>query len=354
MDTQSGTGTVSDHNGVLEPGETVIVDPNWLNMTESPIAATGTASNAGGPAGATYSLPDTSADFGTINANTTGDCIAATGNCYLFSVSDPAARPSTHWDASFKEQVTGGVNKTWLLHVGDSFLDVPRTNPFYAKIETMLHTGITAGCDATHYCPAQTVNRGAMAIFIAKGIAGGGPNVPISGQVSGIDYNCVAGAAGASVFTDVKPTDSFCKHVHYIAAQNVTAGCTASTYCPNGTVTRDAMASFIAKAIVAPNGGNAIPKVYGPDPVTGFSYNCNTFGTQIHFSDVPATNPFCKHIHYLWARGIVAGVSPTTYAPTTGSHPRRHGQVPVERFHPPALRPAELGPGTEEPAGRQS
>lgn len=314
VDSQSGTGTVSDHNGVLEPGETVIIDPNWLNMTESPITATGTASNAGGPSGATYTLTDTSADFGTINANTTGDCLASTANCYLFSVSDPAARPATHWDATFKEQVTGGVAKTWLLHVGDSFTDVPRSNPFYAKIETMLHTGITAGCNAIQYCPAQTVNRGSMAIFIAKGIAGGGANIPVSGQVSGIDYNCTAG--GASVFSDVAPTAVYCKHVHYIAAQNVTAGCTASTFCPDGTITRDAMASFIAKAIVAPNGGNAIPKQYGPDPVTGFSYNCNSFGTNVHFSDVPYTNPFCKHIHYLWARGIVAGVSPTTYAPT--------------------------------------
>ncbi|HTO77555.1 MAG TPA: S-layer homology domain-containing protein [Thermoanaerobaculia bacterium] len=315
VDTAPSSGT-SNMNGVLEPGETVVIDPNWLNMTDSAIAATGTASTPAGPTGATYTLPDTSADFGTVNANSTGDCLASTANCYQFAVSAPAVRPAAHWDASFKETVTGGVNKTWLVHIGESFLDVPTTQQFYKPIETMLHTGITGGCtDARHYCPSDQVNRSSMAIFIAKGIAGGGANVPVSGQVSGIDYNCTAG--GSSIFTDVKPTDSFCKHVHYIAAQNVTQGCTATTYCPSTAVDRGSMAIFIAKAIVAPDGGNAIPKVYGPDPVTGFSYNCNSFGTNIHFSDVKYTDTFCKHVMYLWARGIVAGVSPTTYQPAT-------------------------------------
>jgi hypothetical protein len=47
--------------------------------------------------------------------------------------------------------------------------------------------------------------------------------------------------------------------------------------------------------------------------VTGFSYNCN--GTNIHFADVPASNVFCKHVHFLWAKGIVSGISPTQYGP---------------------------------------
>jgi hypothetical protein len=314
VDAHSGSGTVSDLNGVLEPGERVFVESDWQNVTESAITATGTASNAAGPVGATYTLNDTTADFGTTNANTTTNCFDQTGDCYQFQVSAPATRPAPHWDASFQESVSGGVNKTWKLHVGDSFLDVPRNQTFYPKIETLLHTGITAGCDATHYCPGQSVNRAQMAIFIAKALAGGGANVPTSGQVSGLDYNCVQG--GTSVFTDVLPTDIFCKHVHYIAAQNVTAGCTATTYCPAPTLSRLEMAAFIAKAVVAPGGGPAIPIQYGPDPVTGFSYNCNTFGTKIHFSDVPASNTFCKHVHYLWARGIIAGCSPTTYCPT--------------------------------------
>jgi hypothetical protein len=31
---------------------------------------------------------------------------------------------------------------------------------------------------------------------------------------------------------------------------------------------------------------------------------------------VPASNSFCKHVHYLWARGIISGISPTQYGPS--------------------------------------
>jgi hypothetical protein len=120
--------------------------------------------------------------------------------------------------------------------VGDSFSDVPRSQIFYKKIETMLHHGITSGCSATEYCPETAVPRDQMAIFIAKGIAGGGPNVPVSGSFNGQPYNCVNG--GSSIFTDVAPIENFCKHVHYMAVQNVTLGCGGGQYCPNGSISR--------------------------------------------------------------------------------------------------------------------
>ncbi|HTO77161.1 MAG TPA: S-layer homology domain-containing protein, partial [Thermoanaerobaculia bacterium] len=173
--------------------------------------------------------------------------------------------------------------------------------------------GITAGCTGTAYCPGENVPRSQMAIFIAKGMAGGGGNVPVSGTVGASPYNCVSG--GVSLFSDVLPTDSFCKHVHYIASKNVTSGCSAGKYCPNDSLSRLEMASFIAKAVVAPGGGAAIPQTYGPDPTTGLSYSCEAGSPSVHFTDVPATDAFCKHVHYLWAKGIVAGCSGTTYCP---------------------------------------
>jgi hypothetical protein len=114
----------------------------------------------------------------------------------------------------------------------------------------------------------------------------------------------------------VPPTDIVCRSVHYIAAQNVTLGCGPGLYCPAGNVTRLEMASFVAKAVVAPGGGAAIPLTYGPDPVTGFSYSCNAGSPNIHFTDVPASDVFCKHVHYLWAKGIITGCSATLYCPT--------------------------------------
>jgi hypothetical protein len=35
----------------------------------------------------------------------------------------------------------------------------------------------------------------------------------------------------------------------------------------------------------------------------------------VFFTDVPATDTFCKHVHYLWARGFIAGCGGTSYCP---------------------------------------
>ncbi len=219
----------------------------------------------------------------------------------------------------------GDPSKTWTIHIGQSFTDVPSPevpsgnlpqaagNPFYAKIETLLHNGITAGCTPTTFCPDQTVTRGQMAIFVAKAMAGGGANVPSSGTANGKPYNCIAG--GMSVFTDVAPADSFCKHSHYLAVKNVTLGCSPTTFCPGTDIGRDAMAGFIAKAIVAPGGGPAVPSSY-TDGLTGLSYDCGPASPNVHFNDVPNTNPFCKHVHFLWAKGFVSGCTATTFCPT--------------------------------------
>jgi hypothetical protein len=312
VDARSSTGT-SDVNGILEPGETVVVEPGWMNTGASTLTFTGASPSFTGPAGATYGLDDATADYGSILAGASADCFAATGDCYEVTVSNPATRPATHWDATLQENLSAATPKTWTLHVGESFTDVPTTQPFYKKIETLLHSGITAGCTTTAYCPGDSVPRSQMSLFVGRGIAGSGSAIPSKGTVGVNAYNC--GIGGVSLFTDVPPADIVCKSVHYIAAQNVTLGCSPTTYCPTGIVTRDQMAAFMAKAIVAPAGGAGVPLTYGPDPVTGLSYSCNVGSPSVHFTDVPASNTFCKHIHYLWARGIIAGCGATTYCP---------------------------------------
>ncbi len=246
-----------DGDGIFEPGETIAVDPAWKDTTGSPVSLTGAASSFTGPLGGSYGFVDASASYGTISAGATGSCATA-GDCYRLSASALGSRPSTHWDATFTETPSSGdPAKVWTLHIGGSFIDVPTSQPFYKKIETLLHSGITTGCTGTTYCPGDNVPRSQMAIFIAKGMAGGGAAVPISGTVGASPYNCTSG--GVSLFSDVAPTDIFCKHVHYIAAKNVTSGCSAGKYCPTDDVSRLEMASFIAKAVVAPNGGAGNP-----------------------------------------------------------------------------------------------
>ena len=41
-----------------------------------------------------------------------------------------------------------GLPHTWVLHIGESFPDVPTGHQFYTFIETLFHNGVTSGCAA--------------------------------------------------------------------------------------------------------------------------------------------------------------------------------------------------------------
>ncbi len=306
VDKTSTTGTVSNLNGILEPGETVMVTPSWLcgEACTGTFWTTGLMSGFTGPSGLAYSIPDTLATYGYGVAGGTIDCNSSWHNCYLLQVS-AGTRPATHVDATVTETLNLGATKVWSLHVGASFTDVPTTQWAYGKIETLLHSGITAGCGSDTFCPADSVDRWQMAVFIAK--AETGNNVPVSGTVPGLgDYDCVAG--GQSVFGDVAPTDPACKAIHYIAAAAITVGCGGGDYCPGTPVSRWQMAVFLAKA----DAGTDVP-VTGTVPGLG-DYNCIAGGMSV-FGDVPPDDPGCKHIHYIAAKGITAGCGGGNYCP---------------------------------------
>ncbi len=298
-------------NRVLEPGETATVAPSWTNTLSGTLSISGNASALTGPAGGTYTINDSVANYGSVAQGASADCLSAP-DCYQMTVSG-SPRPATHWDATFLETLSDNLTKTWTLHVGESFTDVPTSQLFYRAIESVLHAGITTGCTATTYCPGDQVTRAQMSLFLARGVAGGGAAIPTSGALGANAYNCVAG--GVSLFSDVLPTDIFCRSVHYLASQNVTAGCSPTQYCPAPSVTRLEMSAFVARAVVAPGGGAAVPLSYGPDPVTGFSYSCDPNTPNTHFDDVPVSNAFCKHAHFLWAKGIISGCGATSYCP---------------------------------------
>ena len=51
-----------------------------------------------------------------------------------------------------------------------SFVDVPTSSPIFKFVEALKASGITAGCDATHYCPNASLTRGQMAVFLAAAL----------------------------------------------------------------------------------------------------------------------------------------------------------------------------------------
>jgi Subtilase family/S-layer homology domain len=71
--------------------------------------------------------------------------------------------------AAFLVRAVEGDPATNLCTVGGSpFTDVPASSPFCPHIKRAQQLGITSGCTATTYCPAQIVNREQMAIFLVN------------------------------------------------------------------------------------------------------------------------------------------------------------------------------------------
>ena len=316
----AGSGT-ANLNSVFEPGETVLVAPSWHNFTTGGLAVTGALSAFAGPEGPSYTIVDGSGGYGTIAPSATSSCLDA-DDCYALTVSDPAGRPENHWDVTVRETLSNGDATTWTLHLGESFLDVPVTDIFYPFVETVLHAGVTLGCTTTTYCPVSPVTRDQMAAFIARAMRGSDEVIWPSGTVPARgDYYCWT--EGTSLFADVPANAWYCKHVHHIASQGVTLGCTLTEYCPTGMVNRAEMAMFIARA--AAGGDTAVPETYH-DPVSNLEYSCSQASPQLYFSDILATDPWCRHAHYLWARQIINGcwASPPMYCP---ADPTTRGQM---------------------------
>jgi hypothetical protein len=270
----------SDGNGVFEPGETVGVTPGWRNSTGSPQSYTGAASAFTGPGapGLAYSIADGTADYGTVPTGTIGDCAAATGDCYRFAIPTPTARPVPHWDATFLEQLSTGETKAWTLHVGDSFTDVPRANPFYRFVETIFHRGVTTGCGPSAYCPGSSTTREQMAAFLLRGRGEFDPPEPATQR-----------------FGDVPPSNPFYRFIDRMAVLGITFGCGGGSYCPGDAISREQMAAFIIRAR-----GEFDP----PEPATQ------------RFLDVPPTNPFYRFIDRMAVLGITSGCGGGNYCPT--------------------------------------
>ncbi len=273
-------------NGILEVDETAVISPSWANTGLNAVALNGAASAFGGPAGPTYDLLDAAGAYDTLNPTESASC----SDCYGVSIT-AATRPATHWDASITESLNPAsapqgpplAQKTWMLHVGGSFTDVPSGSNFYPSVETVLHNGVTAGCgDGTTFCPTDTVTRQQMAVFLLKAAEGSGYMPPV---------------CDTPVFLDVPCTSPFAPWINELAARGVTAGCGDGTnYCPADPTTRQQMAVFLLKTA---EGSAYVPPA------------CTT----ADFGDVPCSSPFAPWIYELVARNVTAGCGGGNYCP---------------------------------------
>ena len=277
---------------VLDPGEQVAVQPGWLNQGTAALPMSGAISAFVGPVGATYSVPDRLAAYGTINPGQTASC---TGDCYVLAVSNPPARPAVHWDASAAEVLSNYAYEAWAMHVGGSFGDVATTSPFYRFIETIFHNSITGGCGPGIYCPGNSTLRKQMAAFVLKAVEGSTYVPP----------------AATGVFNDVPVNDPFAPYIEELFRRGVVTGCAAPggpNYCPNNEVLRQQMAIFLLRT--------KFGSAYVPPPCRGI------------FGDMPCSSPFAAWVEDIYDRGITGGcqASPLLYC---GTNPVTRGQMAV-------------------------
>jgi hypothetical protein len=296
LPTADGPGGPNMGNGVFEPGETQVLETAWINDTNEAVESIfGQASSFTGPPGADYTINDDQALYDVLPTGVPKSCIQE-NDCYSVTVSNPATRPVQHWDAVFQEQTNMSLPHTWVLHLGESFPDVPPANGVYRFVETIFHKGVTGGCAGGGYCPTNPVTRAQMAVFLMKAKLGSAHVPP---------------PCTGTVFADVPCTGGpFDPWIEELASLQITGGCGGGNYCPGATVTRQQMAVFLLKAFEGSS--------YDPPDCAGV------------FDDVPCTpgTGFSDWIEELAGRGITVGCSaaPPLYCPT---NPNNRGQMAV-------------------------
>jgi len=111
------------------------------------------------------------------------------------------------------------------------FTDVPAGYWARTWVEQFAHEGITAGCGAGIFCPDTTVTRAQMAVFLLKAKHGTSYVPPDA----------------TGMFTDVPEGHWARVWIEQLAREGITAGCSATTYCPDNPVTRGQMAVFLSR-----------------------------------------------------------------------------------------------------------
>ena len=161
------------------------------------------------------------------------------------------------------------------------FADVPPSAYYFDFANMMDQAGITGGCsiDPLDYCPNVSTTRGEMAVFLIAAIEGG----------NSFSYTTTP------YFTDVPPSSPYFRFVQKLKDLGITEGCTATTYCPDNTVTRGEMAVFI---IASRYDGTAY--TYPPTP---------------YFSDVPTSSAYFPFVQKMAQTGITGGCAPGLYCP---------------------------------------
>ena len=109
----------------------------------------------------------------------------------------------------------------------DYFTDDTRTT-HENSINRLAHTGITQGCGNNHYCPDQTITRAQIATLLTRAL-----------KLSDTTHD---------YFTDDTRTTHE-NSINRLAHTGITQGCGNNHYCPDQTITRAQVATFLVRLL---------------------------------------------------------------------------------------------------------
>jgi hypothetical protein len=191
----------------------------------------------------------------------------------------------------------GGARPPRVTLGGDTFQDVPTDHWAYRDIQWLWEGGFVAGCSAAPrlYCPERPLNRAEAAVFIERGLRGGGYQPPQPGR---------------SPFEDVALTDWFVDWVAQLWEDGYTAGCWADPphFCPLQAHTRAEATVFFLRLL---NGRDYLP----PEP------------QELYYRDVPLEAWYAKWV----AAADRAGLTRACEDPANRADTRFRPQDPITR-----------------------
>jgi hypothetical protein len=109
----------------------------------------------------------------------------------------------------------------------DHFVD-DNGSPHEADINALAEAGITAGCAAGLFCPADLLSRQQLAGLLAQAL-----DLPPADPVS---------------FADVVESPN-AAHINSLVAAGISMGCSVDQFCPWAAVNREQMASFLRRSL---------------------------------------------------------------------------------------------------------
>ena len=268
----------AEATGTIQDDDTLLVSA--IDPSSGP--ASGTSVTV---AGASF---ETGATLTVGGASATGVGVPNSGQ---ITATTPALEPGSANDVVVS--IAGLTPVTLSAGFFADFLDVGGAHPFHDFVVGAARAGVTAGCGGGDYCPASSVTRAQMAVFLLKAKYGSAHEPPDE---------------TGTVFADV-PQGSFAADwIEELASLGITGGCGGDNYCPQDPVTRAQMAVFLLKTLLGSG--------YAPPDPTGV------------FGDVPVSDPFSPWIEDLYTRNITGGcsTSPLLYCPNAANN---RGQMAV-------------------------